>query len=579
MSFKHKLLLYFVLLALVPIAVSFYGYDTLASRSETQRADARLAAELRAAVAAYSRRVQLAAATATHLAQLGAVQKGLVDHDRTSLRAAIAGFPNAAIRAPTLAIGRIPAFGVIRRVTIRRRGRILGTVIVSAPIDSDLLHSLSAGLSTTDRLVAIRDDRVLVGTGRGSITALTPGEAARTTLAGTTFRGLETSALKDVEGVRFAVLTPHRLIDESAHSIDLRLGATLAGSLVVFGLVTYLLGRSIVITLRNFVGATDAIVDGRLDVRVEQTGSDEFGQLATAFTRMAIQLEQRPAGVATERRRVHEVATGFGHALAATHDETSLLRVVVESAVQATGGTGGIVTKSDAEIARVGDPSVGAERLFFPLRAGSSDYGTLVLYGNDFETEGVELAATLARQAVIALENARLHRVVEKQALVDSLTGLANRRMLDETLRLRLAHVANTGRGFTLVLADLDRFKAINDRYGHPFGDRVLVTFAGVLRSVIRNEDVAGRWGGEEFALILTEADAGGATILAERARAAFQAATPVTDSGDVVTITASFGIASYPESASIAELVQAADSALYSAKRAGGNRVFGPAV
>jgi diguanylate cyclase (GGDEF)-like protein len=246
---------------------------------------------------------------------------------------------------------------------------------------------------------------------------------------------------------------------------------------------------------------------------------------------------------------------------------------VVAAAVQAAGGTAGVVVLGDEELARVGDPAESADRLSFPLRTGDSDYGTLMVFGTAFEAEGVEIAAALAAQAVTALENARLHQVVEQHAVVDELTGLANRRLIDATLRAALSEAAHGGAPVTLVLADLDRFKSINDRHGHPAGDRVLAAFARVLEGVTREHDLAGRWGGEEFALVLGNTDLEAGAAIAERARRAFEE-TPTPVDGGELTVTASFGVASHRGPADLAELVRAADGALYTAKRQGRNRV-----
>jgi diguanylate cyclase (GGDEF)-like protein len=290
---------------------------------------------------------------------------------------------------------------------------------------------------------------------------------------------------------------------------------------------------------------------------------------------MAAQLEQRLAELEAERTRVREATARFGEALAATHDSNQLVRVVVESAVEATGASGGVVISKTGELARAGDPDAAAERIAFPLRLGSSDFGSLVLSAPSFDADQVETAASLAAQVVVALENARLHRIVERQALVDSLTGLANRRSLEETLRVELARAARHGESVTIVLADLDDFKRVNDTYGHQAGDEVLKAFAATLRATVRESDVAGRWGGEEFALVLTSTDSVGAARLAERARERIEQRQVAMPNGDLVTVTASFGVASFPEAAfELGEVLAAADSALYAAKRDGKNRV-----
>jgi diguanylate cyclase len=163
---------------------------------------------------------------------------------------------------------------------------------------------------------------------------------------------------------------------------------------------------------------------------------------------------------------------------------------------------------------------------------------------------------------------------VEQQALLDGLTGLANRRSVEDTLRAEIARARRFGDRLCLVLADLDDFKSVNDTYGHPIGDEALRLFAATLRATAREMDVAGRWGGEEFALVLPGTDGEGGARLAERARAALAGCTLLVD--DVpVSLTASFGVAALPPAADALDLIASADAALYEAKRTGKNRVI----
>jgi diguanylate cyclase (GGDEF)-like protein len=166
-------------------------------------------------------------------------------------------------------------------------------------------------------------------------------------------------------------------------------------------------------------------------------------------------------------------------------------------------------------------------------------------------------------------------RRVASQASTDSLTGLANRRMLDEELVLEWRRADRVGDSLAFVLLDLDNFKQVNDTYGHQAGDAVLRAVGQVLRGGVRQVDLAGRYGGEEFALILPETDLRGALKLAERLRAALETTPVELPDGKTLEVTASFGVALKDELPSADELVAVADGALYAAKRAGKNRVM----
>jgi diguanylate cyclase (GGDEF)-like protein len=572
-GFKVKLVLYFALLALLPAAVAFRGFQTLATRGETRSVDARLQAGLRSALVAYSARLDEAGREAAAVARGAAVQHAIADGDRDAAAAVVHEHPELSITAQKFHVGARPRLAGRRTVRVADHKRTLGEVTAFVPIDGPLLRELAEAFDSRDRLVVVRRGHIAAGTRRGVAVPAPPG-AARITVAGEDYRSVATQRLASPRGVAFVALTPEAAIDRAASSAGRRLLAWLVASLVLFGFVAMLLGRSITRTLARLADAARALGHGRLERPVDVRGRDEVAQLASSFNEMAAELEQRRIELESERRRLREATARVGKALEATHDVDQLLHLVVETAVEATGAYGGLVVDGGREFARTGDPDAGLEKIAFPLRVGVGDFGSLVLAAPTFDRDQIETASSLAANAAIALENAHLHALVERQALVDALTELANRRALEDTLRAEIARSVRFGGDVAFVIADLDGFKAVNDRWGHPFGDTVLRTFGQMLRQTAREIDIAGRWGGEEFGLVLPGTDAAGAEALAERARQAVAAMKLETADGETVTVTASFGVASLAGTQSFDALVSAADTALYNAKRSGKNLV-----
>jgi diguanylate cyclase (GGDEF)-like protein/PAS domain S-box-containing protein len=167
-----------------------------------------------------------------------------------------------------------------------------------------------------------------------------------------------------------------------------------------------------------------------------------------------------------------------------------------------------------------------------------------------------------------------LQEKLREQATHDALTGLYNRRYLEESIGRELISAERHGHPVSVIMGDLDHFKAVNDRYGHLGGDEVLRTFGYLLKRLVRGSDIYCRYGGEEFLLVLPQTSANSALERAEQLRSAMAAA-PVLYGDSAIAVTASFGVATFPGDGRTGdELIAAADSALYAAKAAGRNRV-----
>jgi diguanylate cyclase (GGDEF)-like protein len=175
-------------------------------------------------------------------------------------------------------------------------------------------------------------------------------------------------------------------------------------------------------------------------------------------------------------------------------------------------------------------------------------------------------------QAAPILANLRNLAIAQLRAATDGLTGLPNKRAVEDTLKRMLAQSSRALAPMAMLSIDLDNFKNVNDRYGHPVGDQALANVGAALIGVLRDSDFAGRNGGEEFAVLLPDTDLDGATTTAEKIRAAIaEIRIPIADE----PLTASIGVAMYPDHATSAEhLERLADAALYVAKRLGRNRV-----
>jgi diguanylate cyclase (GGDEF)-like protein len=189
----------------------------------------------------------------------------------------------------------------------------------------------------------------------------------------------------------------------------------------------------------------------------------------------------------------------------------------------------------------------------------------------DYIAKPFKLSELLSRVRA-ALRTSHLIRLLEKKALIDPLTGLGNRAMFDIRFSAEVGLRIRSGNPLSCIAIDVDRFKNINDEYGHAFGDHVLTKIGEVLDEICRVEDVACRHGGEEFAILLPRTSADHAALLAERMRVAI-AKIPFSQRDESIAVTCSFGVAEVADT-NDRSLLERADQALYQSKEHGRNSV-----
>jgi two-component system cell cycle response regulator len=391
----------------------------------------------------------------------------------------------------------------------------------------------------------------------------------------------------------------------------------LAATVLGFALAT-VLARP----LERLAEGARAVAGGDLEARVETGGMADVARVAQAFNAMTDNLRAYTGELKSSRDQLRLSLDRMGATLRATLDLQGMLDVILDTAAVTLGSTAGAIylrhhtgreltlesaqgyvppagavlrlEQGVAGVAAGGvpvliprDPVRTAEpvepsattAIAVPLVRGDRSIGVIALYGRPipepFGEGDLETLSSFAAQAAVAIENVLLHQETEQLSITDGLTGVWNRRFLELSLRKEIERASRFNRPLSVLMIDIDRFKAVNDRFGHSRGDGVLVELTRRIMGTVRAQiDFVSRYGGEEFVVFLPETPCGGGKVVAEKIRAAVRDHPFVRD-GTPLHITVSVGVSAYPlDGLTSEDIIRAADEAMYRAKRAGRDRV-----
>jgi diguanylate cyclase (GGDEF)-like protein len=512
-------------------------------------------------------------------------------------------------------------------------GKQFGSLAVSTTTASSFATSVA---NLTDLDVRVYSGSTRLASTLSTDTGSGPPKSGKVVIGGTSYRGKFEQLQEPVgEGVSIGVFTRSGGITSSIDRSRVLIGIILLGFLGLALVLSVFIVRALQGQIDQFLQAARRLAKGDFSQPVPIHGDDEFAKLGGEFNKMSKELEAKIAEVEAKRHELEQTIRRVGDAFAAGLDRQGLLDLAVRTAVEACEADAGRAvpvdaqrmsrvhvgsTQSQLEIAleaaersafEIGEENIadllanldagreqqpveqhrptsasvdGIHALAGPLRArvgAGSDVAyvgviSIARRGQPFSDTEQDLFAYLATQAAVSIENANLHDTVQRQAVTDELTGLFNVRHFQDSLENEVERSRRFNSPVGLAMLDIDNFKRVNDTYGHQQGDIVLVEVARCLRSLSRDIDEPARYGGEELAVILPQTDLIGAELLAERMRATIaDLAIKRLDGQGVLHVTASFGVAAFPESADSREsLIAAADAALYRAKHGGKNRV-----
>ena len=294
-----------------------------------------------------------------------------------------------------------------------------------------------------------------------------------------------------------------------------------------------------------------------------------------AITAMGLALSYFAVDRPARRRRLHAARQQeFGETLQLADTEPEAYGLLARQLARTVGEGGKAVVlnrNNSADRLEAATP-LSEDSKLAPRLAGATPRACLAVRKGGAHEQGRGRVVASVAQAAPVLANLRNLRIAERRAATDGLTGLANNRATQDNLKRHIAIAARIRHPLSVILLDLDHFKSINDSFGHGVGDDVLSAVGTVLTSNVRASDFVGRYGGEEYVVVLPETDLEGATTVAEKVR---QALTMLHVPSYTGRISASFGVAGYPDHGAESDLLlAAADEALYRAKHDGRNTV-----
>ena len=343
---------------------------------------------------------------------------------------------------------------------------------------------------------------------------------------------------------------------------------------LVLVVATAVLRRYIIRPIEIVSLAMAKVASGDLDQSIPVMGRDELSLMAMSFNKMTAELRESYAGFNSEHNKLETILMSTDEGIVVT-DGSGAVALVNPAATKLLDKPAETIIQ-EGFLRLLDDPQRMERSLENSGNGGATD---VFLYRQRFLTINASTLRAadgrmLGHAAIIRdmTKEKRLEQMLRELSNTDALTGLANRRALDDTLAREFSLAHEQGRDLALLMFDIDHFKKFNDSHGHDQGDRVLKAFAAAVRSYVRDVlDTVCRYGGEEFMVIARETSQEGGMILAERIREGVEAMVV-----DGLRVTTSIGVAGIRETgaATGGELVERADSALYDAKRGGRNRV-----